>query len=162
MNHRSLQTRSWPAAAIVSTLLLVALATGCATPQGPKEETGMVIGGIVGAILGNQIGSGDGRRVATALGAIAGGAIGSSVGRSMDDVDRMKMAATLETTRTGVASTWRNPDTGHEYRMEPTRTYESQQGPCREYVLDAEIGGRTEEVYGTACRQSDGSWRIVD
>jgi surface antigen len=46
--------------------------------------------------------------------------------------------------------------------MVPTRTYESAEGPCREYSLDAEIGGKTEQVYGTACRQPDGSWRIVD
>lgn len=133
---------------------------GCAT--GPKEEAGMLIGGVLGGVLGSQVGSGSGRTAATIIGAMAGGAIGGSVGRSMDDVDRMKMAATLETTRTGVASTWRNPDTGHSYRMEPTRTYESNEGPCREYTLDAEIGGRTEQVYGTACRQPDGSWRIVE
>lgn len=80
----------------------------------------------------------------------------------MDDVDRMKMAAALETTRTGVASEWQNPDTGHYYRMEPTHTYETAEGPCREYTMDAQIGGRTEQVYGTACRQPDGSWQIIN
>lgn len=144
-------------------VLLIApliLLPGCAT--GPKEESGMVIGGIIGGVLGSQVGSGRGRTAATIIGALAGGAIGGSVGRSLDELDRMKMAATLETTRTGVATTWTNPDTGHDYRMVPTRTYESAEGPCREYTLNAEIGGRTEQVYGTACRQADGSWRIVD
>lgn len=134
--------------------------SGCAT--GPKEEAGMVIGGIIGGVLGSQVGSGRGRTTATVIGALAGSAIGSSIGRNMDELDRMKMSATLETTRTGVATTWTNPDTGYGYRMEPTRTYESTEGPCREYVLDAEIGGRSEQVYGTACRQADGSWRVVD
>jgi surface antigen len=143
-------------------VIAAALATaGCAT-QGPREEVGMLIGGVMGGVLGSQVGSGRGRTLATAAGAVVGGAVGASVGRSMDDVDRMKMAATLETTRTGVATEWRNPDTGYYYRMEPTRTYETAEGPCREYTMDAQIGGRTEQVYGTACRQPDGSWQIVN
>lgn len=145
---------------ILSIIFGTAMLSGCAT--GPKEEVGMVIGGVLGGVLGHQIGAGRGQTAATILGAVAGGAIGASIGRSMDDLDRMKMAATLETTRTGVVTTWHNPDTGYDYRMEPTRTYETAQGPCREYTLDALIGGRTEQVYGTACRQPDGSWRIVD
>lgn len=151
-----------PKAPTLAVLLASLLLSACAASPGPREEAGMIIGGIIGGVLGNQVGDGSGRRIATALGALAGGAIGSSIGRSMDEVDRMKMAATLETTRTGVSTTWTNPDTGSDYRMTPTRTYESAGSPCREYVLDAEIGGRTEEVYGTACRQADGSWKIVD
>jgi surface antigen len=145
---------------ITSMFFLIAILAGCAT--GPKEEVGMVIGGVVGGVLGHQVADGRVRTAATILGAVAGGAIGASIGRTMDDVDRMKMAATLETTRTGVSTTWRNPDTGYDYRMTPTRTYETARGPCREYTMDAMIGGRTEQVYGTACRQPDGSWRIVD
>ncbi|QOC24102.1 hypothetical protein IC757_08385 [Wenzhouxiangella sp. AB-CW3] len=149
---------------VVSGLVLacVFFLAACATPHGPREETGMVIGGILGGVLGSQVGSGRGRGVATLAGMMAGGAIGGAIGRTMDDVDRMKMATTLETTRTGVASEWENPDTGYYYRMEPTRTYESPEGPCREYTLDAQIGGQTEQVYGTACRQADGSWKILD
>lgn len=76
-------------------VLLALTAAGCAV-QGPKQEAGMIIGGIVGGIVGNQVGGGSGRRVATVLGALAGGALGGAIGRSMDDVDRMKMAATLK------------------------------------------------------------------
>ncbi|WP_376695921.1 glycine zipper 2TM domain-containing protein [Wenzhouxiangella sp. EGI_FJ10305] len=141
-------------------LALVLSLPGCAT--GPKEEVGMIIGGVLGGVLGSEVGSGRGRTAATVIGALAGSAVGSSIGRSMDELDRMKMSATLETTRTGVATTWTNPDTGYDYRMEPTRTYKSADGPCREYVLDAEIGGRTEQIYGTACRQADGSWRVIE
>ena len=147
-----------------SVLMLAAILAmvGCATPQGPREEVGMLIGGVMGGVLGSQVGSGRGRDLATVAGVVVGGAMGASVGRTMDDVDRMKMGATLETTRTGVASEWQNPDTGYHYRMEPTRTYETAEGPCREYTMDAQIGGRTEQVYGTACRQPDGSWQIIN
>jgi len=34
--------------------------------------------------------------------------------------------------------------------------------PCREFQVRANVGGRDEEVYGTACREADGSWRVID
>ena len=33
---------------------------------------------------------------------------------------------------------------------------------CREYNANAVIDGRRVPVYGTVCRQPDGSWRIAD
>lgn len=134
---------------------------GCATDRA-NEQAGMVIGGALGGILGNQVGQGSGRTAAIIVGTLAGAAIGGSVGRSMDQTDRLKTAHSLETVRTGVPSSWRNPDTGNQYTVTPTRTYESSQGPCREYTLDARVGGVPETVYGTACRQADGTWRTVN
>jgi hypothetical protein len=32
---------------------------------------------------------------------------------------------------------------------------------CREFQQTITVGGQTQEAYGTACRQSDGSWKIV-
>jgi uncharacterized protein YcfJ len=40
-----------------------------------------MIGALIGGVIGNQVGSGNGRRAATAAGAIAGGAIGNQAGR---------------------------------------------------------------------------------
>jgi surface antigen len=80
----------------------------------------------------------------------------------MDETDRLKASAALETVRTDVPTQWVNPDTGHEYTLTPTQTYDGDAGPCREYVLDALIGGETQRIYGTACRQADGSWQVTD
>lgn len=33
---------------------------------------------------------------------------------------------------------------------------------CREFQQNVTIGGRSEQAYGTACRQPDGTWQIVD
>ncbi len=33
---------------------------------------------------------------------------------------------------------------------------------CREYQQSITVGGKTEEAYGTACLQADGSWKIVN
>jgi hypothetical protein len=32
---------------------------------------------------------------------------------------------------------------------------------CREFQQSVTVGGRTEQAYGTACEQPDGSWEIV-
>lgn len=143
-------------------LMSAAVLSGCATETGPREQAGVVIGGVLGGVLGHEIGGGHGRTAATIVGTLAGAAIGGSVGRTMDEVDRMKVGASLETVRTGVTSRWQNPDTLYEYAVTPTRTYEVGDGPCREFVLDAAIGGKTEQVFGRACRQADGSWKIVE
>jgi surface antigen len=136
--------------------------TGCATYQGQQEQAGMVIGGVLGGVLGSQVGGGHGRTAAIIAGTLAGAAIGGAVGNSMDEVDRMRTAQTLETVRTGVPAQWRNPDTGNEYTVVPTSTYDSAGGPCREYTIDAVVGGRPDKVYGTACRQPDGSWQVMN
>ena len=127
---------------------------------GSKEQSGMVIGAIVGGVVGHQVGGGRGQTIATILGALAGAMIGGSIGRSMDDTDRLKTTHTLETVRTGVSSEWKNPDTGIQYIVTPTRTYETTEGPCREYTVDATVAGTTDTIYGTACRQPDGSWKV--
>jgi len=152
----------WHRPVIISTLAASLALGGCATNSGPNEQTGMVIGGALGGILGSQVGKGSGRTAAIIIGTLAGAAIGGNVGRSMDDTDRLKTAQALETVRTGVPSTWQNPDSGNRYTVVPTNTYDSSSGPCREYTIDAVVGGRPEKVYGTACRQPDGSWRVAN
>ena len=121
----------------------------------------MMVGGVLGGVLGSQVGQGAGRTVATILGTVVGASIGGNVGRSMDDRDRIKAAHALENVRTSVPSRWVNPDTRIQYTVIPTRTYDAPSGPCRDYTVDAIIGGRAERGYGTACRQPDGSWRAV-
>lgn len=145
---------------MAAVLIMTVLGAGCATDAGQQEQAGMVIGGVLGGVLGSQVGGGHGRDAAIIAGTLIGSAIGSNIGRSMDETDRMRTAQTLETVRTGVASRWRNPDTNVSYTVMPTRTYETNAGPCREYTVDAVIGGNDEQVMGTACRQADGSWVV--
>ena len=142
----------------ISVISLFLIFSGCAS-EPTKQDAGMVIGGILGGVLGSQVGHGDGTTAAIIVGTMIGGAIGGSVGKSMDDVDRLKTNHALDTVRTGVPSQWKNPDSGNTYAVVPTKTYETNSGPCRVYTIDAMIGGKPEKVYGTACRQPDGSWK---
>lgn len=152
-----MRTRHTGIAMLCSVLLL----PGCTAPP-TQEQGGMIIGGVLGGALGSQVGRGHGRTAATVVGTLLGASIGGAVGRSMDDQDRMKVAHSLETVRTGVPSQWRNPDTGNQYTVVPTRTYDTAGSPCREYTVDGVIGGRKEKIVGTACCQADGSWKTVN
>lgn len=145
---------------VLSVCAAAALLMGCQSPP-TQRDTGMVIGGILGGVLGHEVGGGSGRTAATIIGTLIGASIGGAIGRSMDEQDRLKTAHTLESVRTGVSSQWTNPDTGQRYAVTPTRTYDGTTGPCREYTVDAVIGGKAEKVNGTACRQADGSWRAL-
>jgi len=139
--------------------LLLTVSVGCETMS--QAEQGEVIGGVLGGVVGAQIGDGRGQTTAIILGTLAGALIGRHIGETMDDVDRMQTARTLNDARTGESTTWINPDTGYEYTVSPTRTYEESGGPCREFRLSAAIGDRADEdVYGNACLQADGSWLI--
>lgn len=162
--HHASATRSTPsrrrAGACACVLALTLVLSACETPP-TQEQSGTVIGGVLGGALGSQIGKGSGQTAATVIGTLIGATIGGNVGRSMDQTDRAKTAQALETVRTGRSSTWRNPDTGAEYTVTPTRTRQAAEGPCREYTVDATVAGRPERVYGQACRQKDGSWRAV-
>jgi surface antigen len=144
-----------------------ALALGACQDAGQKQTGGTLIGAGLGALAGSQIGSGGGKLAAVAIGTLAGAFLGSEVGKSLDRADRQAMAQTsqsaLETNRTHETSTWRNPDSGHSGTITPVKTYETPQGTnCREYQQTVTIGGKTETAYGTACRQPDGTWKIVN
>jgi surface antigen len=144
----------------ISVLLAsLVLVNGCETTS--HAQQGEVLGGIVGGVVGSQVGGGRGRTAAIIVGTLAGAMIGRHIGQSMDDTDRLTAAGALNDARSGQPTTWINPDTGYRYTLTPTRTYEENTGPCREFQLDATVGGRTDQnVYGTACLQADGSWLV--
>ena len=100
---------------LLTAVITLSLAlTGCAA-QGPREESGMVIGGLLGGMLGAQAGDHHVRPVAIIAGTLIGASIGGAIGSYMDETDRLRAGETLETVRTGVPTTWRNPDTGAQF-----------------------------------------------
>lgn len=50
-----------------------------ARPAGGRDYGGAVVGGIAGALLGNQVGRGHGREAATAVGAVVGALTGDNL-----------------------------------------------------------------------------------
>jgi surface antigen len=147
--------------AATATVLTLLLTAGGCTQDGRLRTgyVGTVMGGALGGWFGSQVGEGVGRVAATTGGALAGAYVGGEVGRAMEPADRTKVHDTLENTPTGETVSWRNPDTGVRYEVTPTRTFESQDAPCRDYTTQAWIEGQPEVVRGTACRRADGTWR---
>jgi surface antigen len=128
-----------------------------------REALGSVLGGTLGGLAGSRMGRGDGRTAATIAGALLGVMVGKSIGRSMDEVDHYCTGQTLEYAQDNQAIQWQNPDSRSNYSVTPINTYEARDGRyCREYVTHSTIGGRQQETYGTACRQPDGSWQVVN
>lgn len=69
---------------IIAALFTTAFSlTNCSTPP-TKQEVGLVVGGVTGAVIGSQFGGGTGKIVGTAVGSVAGALIGSEIGKSMD------------------------------------------------------------------------------
>lgn len=150
---------------LVVVSMLVFLLTGCTQHMGPKEGTGALLGATAGAIAGSNIGKGKGNIAAIAIGALAGALFGQELGRSLDRADRIAMGQnaqySLEYSPSHETTKWVNPDSGNSGSLTPIKTYQTGSGEyCREYQQTVQIGGKTENAYGTACRQPDGSWMI--
>jgi surface antigen len=149
-------------------VVMAVLALGaCQQGQGPdKTDIGTVLGGVGGAVAGAQFGSGSGRLAATAAGTLIGAFVGREVGKSLDKAD-MAAAQQAQTKAhsapVGEKIVWSNPESGHSGTVTPVRQGTDSTGnQCREYQSTVTIGGKTEQAYGTACRQPDGSWKVVN
>jgi surface antigen len=154
--------------ALAAALMAAAVGLGaCSHDAGPKQTGGTIVGAIAGGLAGSTIGRGTGGHVAIGVGTLLGAYLGSEVGRSLDRADRAHAERTAQETLehgpTGRAGAWVNPDTGHSGTVTPRRDFRSPGGRvCRDYETTVTIDGRTESATGTACRQPDGSWAIMN
>ncbi len=154
--------------AVAGGIVVVALAlAGCEGNQmGQKQTIGTLGGAALGGLLGSQIGGGSGRLVATGLGVFLGGLAGSEIGKSLDRADRLEANQAynkMQTAPIGETINWNNPQSGHSGTYTPVRDGTSSSGRyCREFQQTITVGGKTQQGYGTACRQPDGTWQIVN
>ncbi len=92
--------------------------------------------------------------------------MGSEIGRQLDERERLTLARTtnetLEKTSSGTEVPWRDPDSGTHGTVTPKRAYKNAEGRnCREYQQTVIISGENKAAHGTACRQPDGTWKLV-
>ncbi len=166
------------ASKLLATLAAASMLTACTQPGGQpnagvmqggglnKQDFGTVIGGVAGGVLGHQVGGGSGKTAATIAGTLLGAALGSSVGQSLDRADMQYYNQTsqqaLEGGTTGQALPWSNPQSGNSGTVTPGNYYKTADNSyCREYSQTITVGGKTQRAYGTACRQPDGAWQVV-
>jgi surface antigen len=147
---------------IIPVVLCAVFLVSCANP-GPKAQLGAATGAAAGGLIGAAAGGGTEGIIG---GVLLGGLLGGAIGDSLDQRDRQlayrSNQTALESYQVGQTSTWTNPDSGHSGSFTPTNTYQTSQGQyCREYQQTVAVGGESQQAYGTACRQPDGSWRVV-
>ena len=134
------------------------------------EAVGTGLGAIVGGVIGNQFGHGGGRAAATIGGVILGGIAGNAIARDSCRNERADAYYYnrayydgFENPEYGRSYEWRNPYNGHYGYMTPTRDYDDgDRSDCREFTQTIYIDGRRTQGYGTACRNSDGTWHIAN
>lgn len=54
------------------------------------------------------------------------------------------------------------PDVVYVVPNGPAEVQRADRTYCREYTTQTTIAGKRQQTYGTACRQPDGSWRIIN
>ncbi len=158
---------------IATLLSVVAVAAMLQAPAARAQQDcsntsgGALLGMLGGAALGGFLGNKLGGSIGTGVGVFAGGLLGNQLGKALTCQDRQQAAQTttraLETQPSGTTSTWSNPDTGNSGTVTPMRTFQRPDGTyCREFQQTITVGGKQQEAYGTACRQPDGSWKVVE
>jgi surface antigen len=156
---------------LVASAVLALGISGCAEDgRIPNQTIGLVLGTMAGAALGTtvggQIGSAAGQAAVGVGGTLVGGLIGSSLGARLDKADQEALhrttQTTLETEPSGVARSWRNPDSGREGTVTAEPAYADDKGRnCRGFSQTAKAGEEVAAERGRACRNADGSWQIV-
>lgn len=155
-------------------VMMIAALAACNQPGGEprdmgvsKQDIGTVLGGVGGAVAGAQFGKGNGQLVGVAAGTLLGAALGNSIGQSLDRADlayysRSQQTA-LETAQPGASLPWSNPESGNSGTVTAGNYYKTSAGNyCREFNQTVKIGGKNEQAFGKACRQPDGTWKIVE
>jgi surface antigen len=148
---------------IVSSVAIAALSVNLAACSNmSKQDVGTVSGGVIGGLVGSQFGQGNGKLLAVGVGALAGALIGGAIGKDMDANDKQRMNQALEANQVGQPAYWKNNNTGSAYTVVPTKNVSVDGNQyCREYRTTAIISGKKQQMYGTACRQPDGAWKMV-
>ncbi|MDC0948160.1 hypothetical protein OAS86_02290 [Gammaproteobacteria bacterium] len=140
---------------IVSGLISACTSNGVDPNVFNAKNVGKAFGGVAGAVGCAELFDGQGSRAGwTAACALLGSEIGQGIGVMMTQENQQA----LETAPTGQTQRWTNPD--GIVSMTPTKTYITNNGPCREFRSEIEIDGQQNIATGTACRQPTGEWRI--
>ena len=153
-------------ARIMIALALVVVMAGCALEGFLPKSAGAYADAQAENRLESRIGDDHGGSPVTAAGTLLGPYLGTDVGESLLMSDRQfaegAALKSLEEASPGMVSRWSNPETGHTGTFTPTNAYHSADDLlCRDYVQGVSAKGKTQDRYGTACRTSDGSWRVA-
>lgn len=156
--------------AIFGALCACLVLSGCATddqskPTVSNETIGTVLGALGGALLGSQIGGGNGQVVAAIVGGAAGAWIGNRLGSSLDENARRARAdaaGKAVEAPVGQSIMWSDPRSQSSGTVVPRSQQTRADGRvCREFEETIRIGSREETATATMCREPDGTWKAI-
>jgi surface antigen len=163
IEHKNFGRSRTAKALALATLLLFTL-SAC-----DGEQIGTLAGAAGGAAAGRAIGGdGTGGYIGIILGAVVGGYLGGQAGKWLDNRDQRKMSEatqrTLDTGQRGQAQSWSNAETGTKGTVTPrSDLYNTASGnTCRDFEQFVQTqDGKSAGGSGTACKNPDGTWRVV-
>jgi surface antigen len=153
----------WRSIKILITAASAVFLVGCNQTAGPRQQSGTVIGALVGGAIGSQFGGNVGSRIAAGvLGAAIGGLIGNQIGGYLDEQDRARLAAiTRQTAITGSTRQFTSLKSGARVRTRVVNTRVNVAGDtCR--TVEQEIvlrDGTAARDTVQACR-TNGQWQV--
>lgn len=149
----------------VPVVIVALLMSACSTTGGTKQTVGAIGGAVAGGALGSRFGGGTGKLVATGVGTLLGAFVGSEIGLSLDKADQNYVQRATQqayAAPVGEKIQWNNPQNGNSGTVTALKDgYTSSGTYCREFQQTITVGGKVEQAFGTACQQTDGSWRLV-
>ena len=137
------------------------------TPVEPPQNSnnGNIIGALIGAILAYELGKDSSNKKAwIGLGLIGGWQFGGhyiKLTQRGQQLHSYTAYSSLEHLPDNSTNTWNNPNSGNSGNFTVRNTNVYNGSPCREFTQTIYVGGRAQQGYGTACRQADGSWKII-
>ena len=144
-----------------STLALLVAVAGCTVVDfGPDTQDGPITGGLVSTppSPSNQ------KIVVSVTGASLGALLSSQAKKTLNKRDREKIDNAAERSfRDGERVEWRNDKTGRKGAIQPGKPYRTTSGDlCRDFTNTIRYQDREDIVTGTACKNENGSWQIVN
>lgn len=140
-----------------SVLVAGAFVSGCATQRVATSRHPQA----APATVAGQLRDGADGSVTIVPHAFAGTVIGSSIAPNMDSEDLHVAGLALTDAPTRQSTRWHNADTGFEYVLVPTATFQGPDGPCRKFTIVASHNRGPQFADGIACRQPDGRWLVT-
>lgn len=131
---------------------------------GTREGIGAVLGAVAGTVAGAQYGTHGTttRYLAMAGGGLLGALLGQQVGQGLDRAAQAnQQMAFNRMMATGVPQQWQGQTTQGGWVQGGFQPIQQQQNGCRTYTQTIVVAGRTQQAVGTACPNFDGTWRIV-
>lgn len=140
--------------ALVAGLLLGV--SGCGT-------TGSNQGAI--AALGTGA-AGGGAVSSSVIAAMGGGLVNGSIGAGLSQGEKRSALEAeykaLEYTASGQAVGWKGDQASHYGEVVAAQPYRVGSQDCRQYAQTVHVGGAGATARGTACRNTDGSWSLLN